>query len=84
MQDFSEEKSIKLSDIKKGEHAIISGFTAMGEVRKRLIDMGLVRGCSFEVVRKAPLGDPIEIKVNGFLLSLRLEEARHIIVSTKT
>jgi len=45
--------------------------------------MGLVKGVKFKVVRVAPLGDPIIIKVKGFHLSLRLREARHIIVKHK-
>ncbi len=45
------------------------------EITSRLIEMGLVKGAEFEMVRRAPLGDPLEIKLKGFLLSLRLSEA---------
>jgi ferrous iron transport protein A len=47
---------------------------------QRLMDMGLVRGTTIEVVRLAPLGDPIEIRVRGFMLTLRRTEAEHVTV----
>jgi ferrous iron transport protein A len=47
---------------------------------QRLMDMGLVRGTPIEVVRLAPLGDPIEIRVRGFMLTLRRTEAEHVTV----
>ena len=56
----------------------ILSVNATGEIRRRLLDMGLVKGSLIRVVRKAPLGDPMEIMVNGFLLTLRLEEAKTI------
>lgn len=56
----------------------ILSVNATGEIRRRLLDMGLVKGSLIRVIRKAPLGDPIEIMVNGFLLTLRLEEAKTI------
>jgi ferrous iron transport protein A len=51
---------------------------AEGEIRRRLLDMGLVKGARIHVVRKAPLGDPVEIELNGFFLSLRLLEAKKV------
>jgi len=81
MKEVQEKENMRLSELKKSDCGVVIGFTALGEVRKRLIDMGLVRGSQFKVIRKAPLGDPIEIKLNGFLLSLRLEEASHILVN---
>ncbi len=69
-----------LADLKRGDRAEILNSEAKGEIRKRLMDMGLIKGVEILVIRKAPLGDPVEIKINGFLLSLRLEEARFIYV----
>jgi len=69
-----------LGDLKRGDRAEILNSEAKGEIRKRLMDMGLIKGVEILVIRKAPLGDPVEIKINGFLLSLRLEEARFIYV----
>ncbi len=47
-------------------------------LRRRLLEMGLVPGTVVTVLRRAPLGDPIEVLAHGYLLSLRLREARHV------
>ncbi|MDZ7822213.1 MAG: FeoA family protein [Candidatus Marinimicrobia bacterium] len=49
-------------------------------MRQRMLNMGLVPGIRLEVVRYAPLGDPIEIRIKRFLMSLRKEEARRVLV----
>lgn len=59
----------------RGEEGEIICISAKGEIRKRLLDLGVMKGSAFKIMRKAPLGDPIEIKINNFYLSLRLEEA---------
>ena len=51
-----------------------------GDAARRLMDLGLIRGTTVEVVRMAPLGDPIEVRIRGFMLSLRRTEADHITV----
>jgi Fe2+ transport system protein FeoA len=51
------------------------------DVRRRLLEMGFCNGASVEVVRRAPLGDPIEFRVRGYFLSLREEQARFVTVS---
>lgn len=56
----------------------VLSVNAEGEIRRRLLDMGLVKGARISVVRKAPLGDPVEIELHGFFLTLRLEEAKTI------
>ena len=48
------------------------------ELRRRLLEMGFCNGASVEVVRRAPLGDPIEFRLRGYHLSLRDEQARHV------
>ncbi|MEN8152745.1 MAG: ferrous iron transport protein B [Acidobacteriota bacterium] len=72
-----------LSEMNIGDKGEIYSIKAKGEIRRRILDMGLVKGVRFKVVRVAPLGDPIEIKLKGFLLSLRKEEARQILVNLK-
>ncbi len=72
---------MKLSDLKKGEKGVIRRVHANGDIRRRILDMGLVDGVRFKVVRVAPLGDPIEIKARGFFLTLRKEEAEQIEIS---
>ncbi len=71
---------MKMSDLKGGDKAVITAVDAKGEVGQRLLDMGLVKGTNFKVIRKAPLGDPIQIKLRGFLMALRLNEAKLITV----
>ena len=50
------------------------------EVRRRLLEMGFCNGASVEVIRRAPLGDPIEFRLRGYCLSLRSEQARHVTI----
>ena len=71
-----------LSDLNIGDSAVVRDVEAKGEVKRRLLDMGLCRGAKFTVIRIAPLGDPIVIKIKGFDLSLRKEEAASITVDT--
>lgn len=67
---------ISLTTMKPGETARVTGFTR-GErgYRQRLLAMGLTPGAVFSVTRVAPLGDPVEISVRNFTLTLRREEA---------
>ncbi|RLC60365.1 MAG: ferrous iron transport protein A [Chloroflexi bacterium] len=67
-----------LNELKKGEKGKIVKIGGSGSVHRRLLDMGLVSGSDIEMQRVAPLGDPIEIKVKGYNLSLRKEEAASI------
>jgi ferrous iron transport protein A len=64
-----------LSQLSTGDKGQISRLCGDTEITSRQIEMGLVKGAEFEMVRRAPLGDPLEIKLKGFLLSLRLSEA---------
>ncbi|HSW93383.1 MAG TPA: ferrous iron transport protein A [Gammaproteobacteria bacterium] len=67
---------MQFSEIKTGQKARIVGIQAGQPVyRERLISMGLLPGTEFVVTRMAPLGDPVEIFVRGFSLSLRKHEA---------
>ena len=52
--------------------------SAFVRVRRRLLEMGFCNGASVEVLRRAPLGDPIAFKVRGYCLSLRDEQAAHV------
>jgi Fe2+ transport system protein FeoA len=64
-----------LSALGIGEKARVLGFDLPPEHRQRLLEMGLTVGAECEVVRFAPMGDPIDIKVRGYQLSLRKKEA---------
>jgi Fe2+ transport system protein FeoA len=67
-----------LSELKCGEKGRIVKIGGGGDTRRRLLDMGLVSGSEVKMERVAPLGDPIEIKIKGYNLSLRKEEADSI------
>jgi len=69
-----------LDELKPGQRAKILRVGSVGAVKRRIVDMGVVRGTPIEVIKVAPLGDPIEVKVKGYNLSLRKEEARAITV----
>ena len=63
--------------------AIITAVGGEGPLRCRLLDMGLIPNTSVRVEKVAPLGDPIELRVRGYALSLRKEDARSIEVEVK-
>jgi len=67
-----------LTELEPGEKGRIVKIGGKGGIHRRLLDMGLVSGSEVEMERVAPLGDPIEIKVKGYNLSLRKEEAASI------
>ena len=69
----------KLSELKTGQQAIIKKFNN-NEIFLKLMEMGCLPGEKITMEQKAPLGDPISINVSGYSLSLRLNEADHIIV----
>lgn len=71
-----------LGSLKPGEHGKVVKINLQGNLRRRILDMGLVPGVEFEVRGKAPLGDPMEITVKGYQLSLRKKEADGIMVET--
>jgi ferrous iron transport protein A len=67
---------MKLKDMKAGESGKVTGYTTEDRnYRRKLLQMGLVRGAEFRLVRIAPLGDPAEISINGSGLTLRKAEA---------
>ena len=69
-----------LKDVKIGETAIVTKLNGMGDLRRRIMDMGITKGTSIYLRKVAPLGDPIEVTVRGYELSLRKEDAENIIV----
>lgn len=69
-----------LTELKPREKGRIIKVGGGGALRRRSLDMGVIRGAEVEVERVAPLGDPIEIKIKGYHLSLRKEEAANIYV----
>jgi ferrous iron transport protein A len=72
-----------LSALAIGANAIVRDFPKQGVAFLRLREMGLLPGTSLTLIRTAPLGDPLEIKVRGYNLSLRKSEADHVLVELK-
>ena len=72
---------IPLSQLAVGATATVREFPKTGTAFLRLREMGLLVGTSLTLVRTAPMGDPIEIKVRGYHLTLRKSEAEHVLVS---
>lgn len=77
MENMSD-KTLNLLEV--GEHARIIQVKGKGGPRKRLLDMGMVPGATLRVIKKAPLGDPVDFKVKGYNLSLRKREAEMVVV----
>lgn len=67
-----------LADLLPGESGRVARVEGLPEVRMRLLEMGLTRGTAVRLVRVAPLGDPIELDVRGYRLSVRKGEARSV------
>jgi len=67
-----------LDNLKENQSGKIVALKNRGDVKKRLLEMGVVTGEDIKVEKIAPLGDPIKIKIKGYLLSLRKEEAKSI------
>ncbi len=64
-----------LSQLETGQSATVRKISGKGALRRRLMDMGLIRGVSIERLKAAPMGDPVEYLVRGYHLSLRKAEA---------
>lgn len=67
-----------LAELAAGESAIISAVGGQGALRRRLLDMGLTPKTRIMVRKVAPMGDPIELHLRGYELTLRLDDAREI------
>jgi len=67
-----------LDELPLGQTAKVVKLTGNGAVRRRLMEMGITPAAMVEAVRRAPMGDPLDVKVRGYHLSLRKEEAAAI------
>lgn len=72
-----------LSDFTVGENGKIVKVTGEGRIRRRLFDMGVTPGAELTMRKKAPLGDPIEVTIRGYELTLRKAEAACVEVELK-
>lgn len=67
-----------LADLPVGSRAVVRDVRCGRALRRRLLEMGLLPGTRVELVRRAPLGDPLELRLRGYALSIRREEAAAI------
>ena len=70
----------KLSEFKIGETGLVKKVEGEGRFRRRLLDMGVTPGATIYLRKKAPLGDPLEITLRGYELTLRKDEAQLVIL----
>lgn len=69
---------MNLAKLKPGQSGTITSIGSIGPLRRRLMDMGVLVGERIDVLKVAPMGDPIEVKIKGYSLSLRKKEAEGI------
>ena len=74
-------KIMTLDQMKVGERGVVQGYDGEEDLHYRLKELGLVRGAAVLVKRFAPMGDPMEIVLRGYSLSLRKQDAAKILVS---
>ena len=67
-----------LKDLKPGQLGVVASIGAPGPMKRRIMDMGITPGVEIRVIKAAPLGDPVEVNVRGYELSLRREETHMI------
>lgn len=70
-----------LGDLKLGERACVESIQGGGAIRRRMMDMGIVPGVELEVVRRAPFGGPLQVRLKGYYLAMRRGECAKIAVS---
>ena len=70
-----------LRETKPGEAVTVTKLNGAGALKRRIMDMGITKGCTIFVRKVAPLGDPVEITIRGYELSLRKEDAQMVEVS---
>lgn len=81
IRNTEENKKTTLTDLPVGSDARVTKVNGTGRVAKRLMEMGVVPGVSVRVVKTAPFGDPIEVRVRGYSLAMRRMDAASIDVS---
>jgi Fe2+ transport system protein FeoA len=74
-------ESVQLHLLRPGQRATITRINGAGALRRRFVEMGIVKGETILIERHAPLGDPVEYFIKGYHLALRKEEAAHIEVA---
>ena len=78
-----EGRIMTLRDVKIGESAIVKTVGGEGALRQHFLDMGVIPGAKVTVVRFAPMGDPVELRIHGYELTLRKEDAEIVEIETE-
>ena len=73
----------KLNEFSVGQRGVVKIVVGEGRIRRRLFDMGVTPGTEIYLRKVAPLGDPIEINLRGYELTLRKTEAEHVVMEVK-
>lgn len=74
---------LKLSEFAVGQSGVIKSVSGEGKIRRRLFDMGVTPGAEIYLMKRAPLGDPIEVTIRDYELTLRKNEAELVITEVK-
>ena len=72
---------MNLGQLKAGESCIVSTVGGEGALRQHFLDMGIIPGAEITIVKFAPMGDPVEVSIHGYELTLRLDDAHKIAVT---
>ena len=67
-----------LDNLKTGESAVITKVGGKGELRQHFLDMGVIPGAEIKLMKLAPMGDPMELNIHGYELTLRIADAKKI------
>ena len=73
----------KLSEFAIGQRGVIKAVECEGRIRRRLFDMGVTPGAEVTLKKKAPLGDPLEVSLRGYELTLRISEAENVVMEVR-
>jgi len=84
MPEMPDLNIVSLDKLQPGEEGVIQGYSEARELHQRLKELGLVKGTRVKVRRCAPWGDPIELAVRGYHLSIRKQDAKYILVLKET
>lgn len=80
MKAKTKDEVLTLEDLKPGDKGKVIKIKGKGNLRKRLLDMGVIPGTEIHLKKVAPLGDPVDVIVKGYHLSLRKEEAKDVLI----
>jgi ferrous iron transport protein A len=81
---MNEATQTTLADLRPGESAIVTAIGGTNALHRRLLDMGLTPGVKVLLKKTAPMGDPLEIHLRGYALTLRVDDARNIGIREKS